>query len=342
MWTKGVRWMLVAVMALLMWPMASLGQGVGDIVYITIPTLDLNETLGGRYAQANFAFQGITPVRSGLSFPTAVVCVPDGSSRKTLYIAEFFFAGSDDPENPTPETRISEFTSDGQRGDVITVIKESFVVGMELSDDGQLFVGTGVYPGRTEFTGVWRANANSPGSAPTQIVKPSALQELLDLLETTSNPSPPEVRQLALIPDLPEDRQFAGELLFTAGAATEANYNLYRVGANGGTPSKVAIGDPWHSVSSEPSGTIFVGDFLNNKIVKLSDSLTSTTDFAEINDPFQLEAASSDRVYVITDDFDFDRVPNMGGLKTAALFQVEPFNRVIVAANGAWGVALCR
>lgn len=322
-------------LAILFFPWSSMGQSVAS-VYVTAPELT-PQKFKGTLARANFELQGVVPIATALSFPTAVVCAPGN----VLYVAEFTLRSGGPVLNDTPETRIVQYGTDGKRGDIVARVSEVFVVDMALSDSGELFLGTGVFPDAVEFSGIWKANPKSPDSDPVQIVKPSDLQELLDLLDTVINPRAPEVRALAFVPSVPSDRPFVGELLFTAGAGTLQNWDLYRVSANGGKPEKVsAVGHPWHSVASSSGGEVFLADFADGNIVKLDESLQSTTPFAELVEPFQMALDAAGTLYVTTKEFEFDNLPP-SGKKNSTLWRFERSGRLPVGAGGAWGVTVC-
>lgn len=330
------RWCMGCALLLLLSTSVSWGQGGGS-VYVSIPEVDLNLRFSGSLAKANFELQGVAPIASSLSFPTAIACAPGGG----LYVAEFaLHSGGDVEPNDVPETRIVRYATDGTRGDIVARVPTAFVIGMTINDVGELFMGTGVFPGKTEFTGIWRVK---PGTEPVQIVKPADLQELLDLLETTINPRDPEVRQLAFVPNTPSGRPFAGHLLFTAGAGTQKNWYLYRSSVSGssvGKPEKVDVGFPWHAVASGPGGDVFLGNYLEGEIVRLNQDLQSTEPFAELVQPFQLAVDSSGTVYATTQEFDFTPLP-ASGKKPATLWRLDRSGRLPVGAAGAWGVAVC-
>ncbi len=340
--TRFFRFCLIGVLALFIWQPMSVGQG-SNVVFVTAPEL-VSQGFAGTLSRANFELQGVIPVASALSFPTAIVCAPFTGPVGKLYVAEFTENNSNPlPGEDGPETRIVEFDTNGNRGPVIARVPASFVVSMTLGPNGDLYMGTGVYPGMTEWTGVWHASISRTEAEATQVVAPEALQELLDLLETTVNPRNPEVRQLTIIPDVPAGRPFSGELLFAAGAGTLRNFDIYRASANGssvGQPQKVTgLGSPWHNVDSDELGNIFVADFLNGNIASVAQDLQSTQLFAEIVEPFQIAAASDSRVYVTTKEFEFGRI--VSGKKASTLWQIDRFGRLPVGAAGAWGVTIC-
>ena len=334
-----VRWSMGCVLLLLLSGGVSWGQGSAS-VHVSIPEVDLNLRLSGSLAKANFELQGVVPIASSLSFPTAIACAPGGG----LYVAEFaLHSGGDVEPNDVPETRIVRYATDGNRGDIVARVPTAFVIGMTINDAGELFMGTGVFPGKTEFTGIWRVNPTGNSEA-TQIVKPSDLQELLDLLESVINPRDPEVRQLAFIPNTPSGRPFAGHLLFTAGAGTQKNWYLYRssvLGSSVGKPEKVDVGFPWHAVASGSGGDIFLGNYLEGEIIRLSQDLQGTEPFAELVQPFQLAVDAGGTLYVTTQEFDFTPLP-ASGKKPATLWRLDRFGRLPVGAAGAWGVAACQ
>lgn len=340
--TKLLRWCLLGMLTVALWQPMSVGQG-SNVVFVTAPEL-VPQGFAGNIARANFELQGVIPVASALSFPTAIVCAPFTGPTGKLYVAEFTENNSNPlPGEDGPETRIVEFDTNGNRGPVIARVPASFVVSMTLSPAGDLYMGTGVYPGLTEWTGIWRAPTNRTDAEATQVMAPEALQELLDLLETTVNPRAPEVRQLTFIPDVPQGRPFSGDLLFAAGAGTLRNWDIYRASVSGSglsQPQKMSnLGRPWHNIDSDELGNIFVADFLNGNIASVSQDLQSTQLFAELVEPFQLAAASDSRVYVTTKEFEFDRIAS--GKKASTLWQIDRFGRLPVGASGAWGVTIC-
>jgi hypothetical protein len=296
---------------MLSWTTFSVGQDRSRVsVFVTIPELE-SQRLRGLLGQANFELQGVVPIASALSFPTAIVCGPGN----VLYVAEFalYSGGAGAVLNDIPEARIVEYSTDGKRGPIKVRIPETYVISMALGESGELFFGTGVWPDATEFAGVWKANPNGASAEATQVIAPSDLQELLDFQGTLSNPRPLEIRQLALIPQVPADRPFAGDLLFTAGGGTLGNWFLYRSplsGAKVGKPEKVNIGKPWHSVASGSQGDIFIADFVNGFIARLNQDLDSTELFAELIEPFQLAVDAEATVYVTTKEFEFDNLLN--------------------------------
>lgn len=328
---------LWAVNLALLFALAATGAGQGaSAVFVAAPELGANQKFGGTLARADFNLQGIVPIASALSFPTALSCTPDG----TLLVAEFALRSAGQP-NDTPETRIVRYGTDGQRGPVVGRVPEAFVVGIAQGPTGSLWLGTGVFPGVTEFSGIWRVNPNTPEADAVQVVAPSNLQELLDLLETVVNPRDPEVRSLAFVPQTPAGRPFAGELLFTAGAGTLLNWDLYRLSPNGGAPAKVtALGRPWHAVASGAGGEVFLADFANGALAAVDASLATTTPFAELVQPFQLAVDAQGTLYVTTNAFPFDDVP-ASGKKNATLWRFDRFGRLAAGAAGAWGVTVC-
>ena len=332
---KRTTWLLLSALAILVFPWTLMGQGTVT-VYVASPEL-ASQKFRGTLARANFELQGVVPIATSLSFPTAVVCAPGN----VLYVAEFALRSGGTVPNDTPETRIVQYATDGKRGDIVASIPEAFVVGMTLNDAGQLFMGTGVFPDAVAFSGIWKADPKSANATPVQIVKPGDLQALLDLLDTVINPRDPQVRALAFVPNVPDGRPFSGDLLFTAGAGTLQNWDLYRVSASGGTPEKIgAVGHPWHSVASGAGGEVFLADFANGNIARLDEGLQSTNPFAELIEPFQMALDAQGTLYVTTKEFEFDNVPP-SGKKNSTLWRFDSSGRLPLGAAGAWGVTVC-